>query len=846
MLTEHRTVEVTPSGSFIATEHLRPVRARAGGAWAAIDTTLVARNGAYVPRASTVDLRISAGGDGPLVSMTRAGRTLAFTWPGRLPAPVVDGDQAMYRSVIDGVDLIVKADSDGFSHLLRVNTAQAAKDTRLARLAFGVRSAGLRLEKDSAGVLRAVSTVGSGALFVAPEPTMWDSAGASRAAAVAADAADGPLDGSRVADVAVELAERELALVPDKGLLTGTDTVFPVYIDPAWRTESAYVWAMVSSGYPSEAYWFFDNKPDEGSGFCDLSRDYKCVKDQIKRVMFRMPISYFAGKHVISAAFTAYNNTSFSCGVNRRVDLYRVATFTSTTNWNTDGWPKYLTNRSVGYCSETPVEFGGTAVTEEIRSLVNAGSSTVSLGLKAYDETTMDYWKRFAAKAHLRVEYNTPPQQPKMSDLTFDPGGACSGTSVYVSRLPELRATLYDADMASAKQLTGQFIVLWDHDGDGTLTTQWSANVGPKTSGSPFAIQIPSTANLPQDLQAYWAVRAWDGYQWSPWSHAGSATGCYFKLNGSVPAGPEISSKDGQYPRSDPYNEADPWYPGVGRYGTFIIKSTSTDVVKYQVGINQNPAPTSNWVPDATGRAEVPLAPDHAGINYVTAVAVNNAGTSSDVVTYHFRVLAGSPSKAAWKLDEPAGSATLNDVNGAFPASVTGGVTLGIAGMDGTSMKLDGATGRAATSAPVVDTSQSFTFSAWARLPQTKPNHAAVVVGQTGAQRSAVELYYSSGYNRWVFVRNETDTLNTTSVMAMSPVNPPGATWTHLVGVYDVVKKHIRLYVNGALVDTNPDTKPWNATGSVKFGAGWYGSFGNYFQGDIDDVRIFDRIVSAD
>lgn len=54
MLTETRTVEVNPSGSFTATESLRPVRAKVGGRWQAIDTTLVRDGSWYRPRASTL------------------------------------------------------------------------------------------------------------------------------------------------------------------------------------------------------------------------------------------------------------------------------------------------------------------------------------------------------------------------------------------------------------------------------------------------------------------------------------------------------------------------------------------------------------------------------------------------------------------------------------------------------------------------------------------------------------------------------------------------------------------------------------------------------------------------
>lgn len=790
--------------------------------------------------------------------MSRASRTLSFTWAAGLPAPVIDGNQAIYRSVMPDVDLIVNADSDGFSHVFRVGTPEAARNPQLARLTLGMRSAGMRVEEESTGVLRAVDTRSGGAVFEAPRPIMWDSSPAATAGAdsvgpeaESSDGADGPADGARVAEVAVTVETSAMVLTPDAELLTSPSTTFPVYIDPVWKTLDRSAWTMVSSGYPTTSYWKFSGNTTEGVGFCDLSRDYRCVKDQVKRVLFQFPMTFFSGKYIIDAEFVGYNTKSFSCGTNRRVDLWRVSAFSSSTNWNNDNWWHYVTNRSVGYCSETPVEFGGGAnvsVRDEVRDAASRGNATISFGLKAQYENTMDYWKRFAGKAKLRIEYNTPPPQPKMSDLTSNPGGSCSWTSAYVNVLPEMKATLYDADMGSAKKLQAQFAVGWDHDGDGTVSEQWrlsdSALVGPFTSGSSFRLRVPASAGLPELTRAFWKVRSWDGHQWSPWSTAGSQTGCYFVLDTSKPAAPEISSTD--YPKSNPDDENDPWYAGVGKPGTFTIDSPVNDATKYWIGINGNPTAAHERVPSTPGGpVTISLAPEHAGLNYVTAKAFNNAGTDSSTATYHFRVSAGTGAKAYWQLDEPAGSSTLADAAGGNTATVSGAVELGATGMAGSAMHLGGA-GQAKTSGPVVDTSKSFAVSAWARLPATKPGHAGIIATQAGNLRSGFELYYSSAYDRWIFNRYDADSGSAAIVRAQSTSAPVGGQWAHLVGVYDAVEQQLRLYVNGTGPIVTPYTKPWSANGSVQLGAGWYGSPGSYFEGDIDDVRVFDRVISGD
>ncbi|MFC5822202.1 LamG domain-containing protein, partial [Nonomuraea harbinensis] len=97
---EHRTVRVLPNGRLEVTEHLRPVRTRHDGQWVGIDTTLRRDGSGIVPAATAVGLRLSGGGQEPLVRMSRAGRELSLSWPGTLPEPVLDEDSAVYQGVL--------------------------------------------------------------------------------------------------------------------------------------------------------------------------------------------------------------------------------------------------------------------------------------------------------------------------------------------------------------------------------------------------------------------------------------------------------------------------------------------------------------------------------------------------------------------------------------------------------------------------------------------------------------------------------------------------------------------------------------------------------------------------
>jgi hypothetical protein len=67
--------------------------------------------------------------------------------------------------------------------------------------------------------------------------------------------------------------------------------------------------------------------------------------------------------------------------------------------------------------------------------------------------------------------------------------------------------------------------------------------------------------------------------------------------------------------------------------------------------------------------------------------------------------------------------------------------------------------------------------------------------------------------------------------------------------VYDAPGRQIRLYVNGTLQSapaSYPYT-PWDATGALQVGRVRYNSgFHENFAGDIDDVKVWDRILSDD
>ncbi|MFF4977999.1 LamG-like jellyroll fold domain-containing protein [Streptomyces sp. NPDC001083] len=880
---ESTEVFATPEGHLEAREHLRPVRTRVDGAWRDIDTTLTrGANGMVVPKATTVGLTFSGGGSTPLVRMTKNGRELALSWPADLPSPELNGNTATYADVLPGVDLRMTAQQDSFSQLLVVTSAHAAASTELDELRLKLDADGMQVKETGDGGLAAIDQGAGSAVFEAPRPVMWDSsneaptaatqpqseAGHSRAVspktseslgssavepgstasrrrsdvseAVAAESAN-------VAPVGVEVpaAQDALVLTPDVGVLRGKNTVYPVFIDPQWASPQATAWTMASKYWASSPQWKFNGDSDAGLGYCNWSY---CAPYDTKRLFYRIPTSKFAGRTVLQAEFVVRNTWSASCSA-RSVELWRTKDISSSTTWNSQDndafWIDHLKTESFAYgftgCAAKDAEFD---VKSAVQQAADKKWSTMTFGMKAASETDGNAWKRFSDDAYLRVQYNRPPAQVKMSQLTMEYGGSCKkpASAARVSTLGKIYAnnvTDPDGDSVSV-----EFRASWDTgDGKGVVTRWKSGLTTAKKSGSNFAISLPTS--IPKNKTVNWFVHSYDGAQYSPWSYTGDPTACYFVYDTNVPKAPTISSLI--YPASDPEDPDDPWYDGVGQYGDFVITGAVSDVTRYWFGLNGDPV-SANAVTTSGGAAKtVPVLPVRAGLNTFTARSFDAAGNGSDIRTYQFRVKAGQLERADWSMNEVAGATQAAGTAPEQTATLYNGPTPDVEGRFGKAVQFDGVDDYAATDVATINTDISFSVAAWVKL-SAMPSSAAVAVTQPGNNRPGFELYYSKTYDRWVFNQYSADTPDATPVRAM-PASAGGVKageWTHLVGVYAGGDHELRLYVNGALAGSTAYTTAWSARRGTVIGSGSYGgAAGSFFPGAIDEVKTFEKPLSA-
>jgi hypothetical protein len=883
---EDRQVFATPDGGLYSSGQLTPVRLKKDGAWWPVYNNVRVKNGVLAPYGSIVDLKLSTGGTGPLATLTHQGHTFSLTWPGTLPAPVLEKDTAIYAGVLGSdVDLRVKATAEGFSHVLVVKTAAAAADPRLASLTLGLSAPTLSVTVAPDGTQQAVDPETGAVVFEAPKALMWDSTPTPAASAAAAPRAQvttedegppapppvteatdsGPGDASKISTIPVAATDQALTLAPDQAMLGASDTRFPVYIDPMYRTPRSNANLMVSStGY--EVYNF---KTDQGVGRCPIglpSSGRSCGSPHKKRLFYRVPTGWLTGKHIISAELHVREVWAAS-GSKRPVDIHLAKAFGANSTWNStsDNWLRRLDRRNVAKgwsgCASSTCPAGDVVfnVTSGIREAAKEGWKHTTFGLRAADEGDELAWKRFDPWAWVRVHYNTPPAKPKLSQLWTEPGGACAppeDPARFNWSQPTLNAkNLVDRDTyaRSAEKLTAEFDVWWT-DAGGTKRT-WNHVTKAKSAatgktGNRFSVRVPA-GKIPANTVIKWHVRARDGGGKGvkgPWSDAGEAYACHFIYDTQAPPLPDINSS-----APDGYNEEDPANPsqlhqdGLGRYGKFTITLHSS-VTKFAYDVNEEPTPAMLKARTPNAATEtIHVLPKVMGSNTLYVRVADASGNfSKGSATFTFKVADGRAPKAHWKLnDAPGATALVDSARGRYQGTVWGDLKLGEAGARGKAAAFNGTnTDVTSNGAPVLDLTKNFSVTAWAKLSSSVA-HNVTVVSQDGAYHSGFFLKYKKSANRWVFARNTADA-DSTHVEAIASEAVPLDEWVHLVGVYDSVAKQIQIFVNGKPGTPVAFTSPWAAGGSTVIGrARWQGNWTDRFIGKIDDVRVYDRVVSV-
>ena len=194
-----------------------------------------------------------------------------------------------------------------------------------------------------------------------------------------------------------------------------------------------------------------------------------------------------------------------------------------------------------------------------------------------------------------------------------------------------------------------------------------------------------------------------------------------------------------------------------------------------------------------------------------------------------------------WYLDDGSGSVAVDSV-GSNNGDLVGGASFTGDGLIGGAVGLDGSDDHVDIGAAVVDTTKSYTVSAYVRLDSSSGTQT--VLSQDGNRVSGFFLQINNG--RWAFAVPSADSNSFVAARASSSSGVLAGVWTHLVGVHDGEADQLRLYVNGEQAGTATFASPWSAAGSLVFGRGKHqGQSADFLDGRIDEVRTYDRALTS-
>jgi hypothetical protein len=186
----------------------------------------------------------------------------------------------------------------------------------------------------------------------------------------------------------------------------------------------------------------------------------------------------------------------------------------------------------------------------------------------------------------------------------------------------------------------------------------------------------------------------------------------------------------------------------------------------------------------------------------------------------HSAAATGSPAPSLvgyWKFDEGSGTTAADSSGGGHPLTLQGGASW-TAGVTGPHALAVTPQQDAASTGPVIDTSRSFTVSAWVNLANA--NGYQTFVSEDGTQVSGFYLQLRGDSGRFAFTRLAYDSTAAYGAIATSTIVPQPGVWYLLTGVYDATAQTSSLYVNGIPQQTVHAVAPGRPPARWPSGAG--------------------------
>jgi hypothetical protein len=216
--------------------------------------------------------------------------------------------------------------------------------------------------------------------------------------------------------------------------------------------------------------------------------------------------------------------------------------------------------------------------------------------------------------------------------------------------------------------------------------------------------------------------------------------------------------------------------------------------------------------------------------------AAGNKTTATITVTVSNTTQVPTGLVAAYGFNEGSGS-VVNDTSGFNNNGTIKAATWSASGHTGSALSFDGTSAWVAIpTAAQINLTSGMTLEAWV-MPTAGTGWRSVILKE-GTNALSYALYSANNASRpggWVHSGSSDVSILGTAAVTLN-------TWTHLAVTFD--GSALRFYTNGVLVRTVTGVSSISTTtGGLKLGGN--SVWGEYFKGLIDDVRIYNRALSA-
>ncbi|WP_399925104.1 LamG-like jellyroll fold domain-containing protein [Streptomyces kanamyceticus] len=718
-----------------------------------------------------------------------------------------------------------------------------------------------------------------------------------------------PGEGDASAELPVMVGDGAVSVAPDLELLRGEDTVYPVFIDPSvglgkseWTKLSSdgdKFWKFsepkgvgrcgVADGYACSTGGYTDRMYFEFGAS-------KLAGKQVLDATFRAYETW------------SFNCKPYWVDLERTDNISEGTRWPGPKQLDQMG-DRYISAGRGDLCSpDQPnawVEFNDNPdekdenLTSTVRSLADGKISRLTLMLRAKDESEPRAWKRFDSNAELKVWYVHKPGVP--ASVGAIPG---TGTKAYCRPSSEpLTVTTATPTVQARVQtkveqhqgeeegyLQAEFVM--QRSSTDTTSGSWSdvwSTYKPPSGWDPDGTLEKATTDKRADgglyrfkarTQSHWNYNGKSGDLFSPYS-----SWCYLRIDSTAPKAPTIVT-------GAPYtecttNDCAP-HGGPGEPGSFTFKPNTADkdVKAYRWRLLTSDADATKTVNAATTNASVTVKDVKPGLPGTQTLAVEASDLKLDKdgrvrwgppAEFAFKTGTAAGSTGRWRFDDGApgsGLMTAKDTGETGPRhdvvlrdeAGTGWSTMGRRGAGDYALRLNDnlsdptqQVGYASTDGVSVNSQDSFTISAWVYLTDASANRT--VLAAPGEHGAAFTLYYSATHKKWVFNRTDQDKDGPVYIRSLAETaGPPLKVWTHLTGVFDTQKDGdksndtIQLFVNGrpqgspvVLADAAATYTPWTADRNLMVGRSKVGgSYGEYFHGRIDEIAIWQRLLTPE